>query len=242
MLLRPCPVPDDRLVLPLDLVRISAAMSLDGCIDGCSPERLVLSSVEDCRAVHALRAEADAILVGAGTVRRDDPQLTVRIPALVAQRRHAGLPEQPLKVVLAGRGDLDPGGTFFRVGGDRLVLCPDDRVAPCTARLGGVARVVGLPAPDAPSVLHALAGLGVRRLLVEGGSRVLAMFLAAGCFHQLRLAVAPFFVGRPDAPRFAGPAEYLHGPGRRLRLTGTSNLGNVAVLDLVNDAVAPPRA
>lgn len=223
--------------LPVPLVRLSAAMSLDGCIDGCGAAPLVLSSPEDCRAVHALRAEADAVLVGAGTLRRDDPRLTVRFPDLVAGRRAAGRGSQPMKVVVTGGGDLPADGRFYGEEGDRLILCPAAIAPDLRRRLEGRARVVVPDRMDAAGLLDALAAEGVRHLLVEGGSRVLTLFLAAGAFHRLRLAVAPFFVGSPAAPRLVGPGPFLHGPGNRLVVERTSLLGDVTVIDLVNPGV-----
>jgi len=223
------------LGLAVDLVQISVAMSLDGHIDDRTDERLVLSSPEDCREVHELRAAADAILVGAGTVRRDDPRLTVRHPDLVARRRAEGRPDQPAKIVLTGRGDLSPDGTFFHDGGPRLVLCPEGEVARLRGRLGRHADIVGLAQPGPHGALEALAARGVRNLLIEGGSGVLALFLQAGLFHRLRVAVAPFFIGDPTAPRFALPGVYRNDKQTPLRLVATRQPGGVAVMDFVND-------
>lgn len=225
----------------MECVQVSVAMSLDGHIDDRSDERLVLSGPEDAYAVHALRAEADAILVGAGTVRRDDPRLTVRYPDLLAERARRGLPPAPVKVTLTGTGDLEPDGAFF-CGGPSVVLCPRGAEAAVRDRLGGVATVIGLSDCGPASVIAALEGLGVRRLFVEGGCRVLTQFLASGCFHRLRLAVAPFFVGDPEAPRIVGPAAFAHGKDRRLAVERTEVLGDVAVIHLVNRRFGVPAA
>ncbi len=61
-------------------VVLSCAISLDGCLDSTGPDRLVLSGAEDLDRVDAERSAADAILVGAGTIRRDNPRLLVRAP------------------------------------------------------------------------------------------------------------------------------------------------------------------
>lgn len=97
-------------------VVLSAAMSVDGCIDDTSPERLVLSDAADLDRVDGERALADAILVGAGTIRADDPRLRVRSPARVAEREAAGRPAQPLRVVISGSGGLDPAARVFGAG------------------------------------------------------------------------------------------------------------------------------
>ena len=76
-------------------VVLSCAMSLDGCLDGTGEDRLVLSGEADLDRVDAERAAADAILVGAGTIRRDDPRLLVRSARRQAERSARGLPRQP---------------------------------------------------------------------------------------------------------------------------------------------------
>lgn len=186
---------------------LSAAVSLDGALDDRSPRRRVLSGPEDLDAVDALRAGCDAILVGAGTVRADDPRLLVRSERRRADRVRRGLPPTPVRVVLTRSGDLDPGARLFREGPPPLVYGP----APW------------LPTDGLPAVLADLAARGVGRLLVEGGSAVLAGMLAEGLADELRLAVAPELVGDPDAPRFRGPA-------RTARLLDATTVGGTAVL------------
>jgi 5-amino-6-(5-phosphoribosylamino)uracil reductase len=182
-------------------VLLSAAVSLDGALDDRTQRRLILSGPEDLDAVDELRAGCDAILVGAGTVRADNPRLLVRSEKRRADRGSRGLPPTPARVVLTRRGDLDPGAAVFADG-------------PAPLLLGG----------ELADVLADLAGRGVRRLLVEGGASVLTAVLAAGLADELRLAVAPVFAGDPAAPRFLGAA------GERLRLLGVEAAGDTAVL------------
>jgi 5-amino-6-(5-phosphoribosylamino)uracil reductase len=97
-------------------VVLSCAMSLDGCLDGTGEDRLVLSGEADLDRVDAERAAADAILVGAGTIRRDDPRLLVRSARRQAERSARGRPPQPAGVTITASGDLDPAARFFRGG------------------------------------------------------------------------------------------------------------------------------
>lgn len=223
---------------------VSCAVSLDGYLDDATPTRLVLSGPQDLDEVDELRARADAILVGAGTIRADDPRLLVRDPARAAARAAAGRPAQPLRVTLTAAGGLDPAARFFTGPGTPLVYCAAGTVAVTRKTLGDKAEVVHLgearpadraaagagPQPSLPAVLHDLAAhRGVASLLVEGGSLVLRDLLAADLADELRLAVAPFFVGDPRAPRFALPARYPHGPADPLTLLSLRQVGNVAV-------------
>lgn len=219
----------------MERVHLSVCMSLDGHIDTDAGQRLVLSSEEDCRDMHAVRADCDAILVGAGTVRRDQPRLTVRYPDLLAARRERGMPDHPVKVVVTRGGQgLEPDANFFQQGGPVIVLCTESALPDLRARLSSVAQVVGMEQEGVATILSRLSGLGVRRLMVEGGCQILTQFLAAGAFHRLRVAVAPFMLGRAGAPRLAGPGPFLHGPDNRLRILSTRTLGNIAVIDMEN--------
>ena len=180
-------------------------MSLDGYIDDASERRLVLSGEADLDRVDELRANCDAILVGAGTIRADDPRLVLRSAARRDARVAAGLPPDPVKVTMTGSGDLEPAARFFTVGSAaRIVYAASGAVASATRRLAGLAVVADAGEPvSLRHVLADLAGRRVRRLLVEGGSSVQAQFLAAGLADELQLVVAPFFIGDPRAPRFA---------------------------------------
>src|SRR5580693_6122772 len=92
---------------------VSCAVSVDGYLDDASPDRLILSGPEDLDEVDELRAAADAILVGAGTVRADNPRLLVRDARRVAAREAAGRPPHPRRVTLTAAADLDPGARIF---------------------------------------------------------------------------------------------------------------------------------
>ncbi len=203
---------------------LSVAVSLDGCIDGTGPARLVLSDEADLARVAMVRAGVDAILVGAGTVRRDDP-------ALVVRGARSGAPS-PVKVVVSGRGDLDPEGAFFRRGAaEKIVYCARSRRGGVRARLGHLATIVGpRERLDLAWVSADLFRRGIRRLLVEGGASVQTQFLQADLVDELHLAVAPVFVGDPDAPRFGGAGSYPWRPGRRAALVEAQQVGDVGLM------------
>lgn len=207
-------------------------MSLDGFIDDASDVRLVLSGAADLDLVDELRAGCDAILVGAGTIRKDDPRLLIRSHARREARIARGAPPDPVRVVLAASGGLDPGARIFSSGGAaRIVYVASLAAAGLAERLGDLADVVDAGDPlDLTAVLADLAGRGVRRLMVEGGSSVLTSFLTAGLADELRLAVVPFFVGDSAAPRFAGDGSFPWRPGAPAELTEVRQVGNDAVL------------
>jgi 5-amino-6-(5-phosphoribosylamino)uracil reductase len=207
-------------------------MSVDGYIDDATPERLRLSSPADFDRVDGVRAACDAILVGAGTVRRDDPKLLIRSETRRERRVERGLPPDLTKVTVTAGGDLDPDARFFTTGeSPKLVYAPSPAVPALAARLGDRAEVVGAGDPvDFAAMLADLAARGVRRLMVEGGGEIHTRFLTAGLADELQLVVAPFFIGDPAAPRFAGPGVFPQSPGRPMRLAEATRIGDLVLL------------
>lgn len=213
-------------------VLLSCAMSLDGYLDDASDERLVLSNSEDLDRVDAMRAECDAILVGANTIRRDNPRLMVRAPERRERRAENGLPPLPAKVAIVGHGDVDPESRFFTDGDtDKIVYCASKTACHNRARLDGRATVVDGGEPvDLGLALEDLAARGVRRLLVEGGSTIHTTFLTAGLVDELQLVIAPFFVGDGRAPRFVGDGSFPWNPGHRATMAEVRRMDDVVML------------
>jgi 5-amino-6-(5-phosphoribosylamino)uracil reductase len=207
-------------------------MSIDGYLDSAQVKRLALSNAADFDRVDAVRAASDAILVGAATVRNDDPRLLVRDPARRAERVGRGLPPSPMKVTLTRRGNLDPRAQFFRSGpADKLVYCPTARAGHLRERLGGLATVVdGGPDVDLRALCEDLSARGVNRLMVEGGGTVHTQFLTADLADELHLVVAPFFVGDSRARRFVDDGRFPWNPERRATLAGVQQIGDVVLL------------
>jgi 5-amino-6-(5-phosphoribosylamino)uracil reductase len=212
-------------------VLLSAAVSLDGRLDDTAPERLLLSGPEDFDRVDEVRAGSDAILVGAATLRKDNPRLLVSDPARRARRLAAGKPAHPLRVTVTGGGALDPGLRFWHHGGERLVLTRDAAAGGLRTRLAGLAEVASTgPELDWGRALDELGRRGVRRLMVEGGGTVHTQLLALGLADELHLAVAPLVVGQEAAPRFLRPAHYPGGPAARMRLVEARPVGDTVLL------------
>ncbi|HSZ42641.1 MAG TPA: RibD family protein [Trebonia sp.] len=223
---------------------LSCAVSVDGYLDDASSSRLILSGPEDLDEVDEFRAAVDAILVGAGTIRADNPRLLVRSPSRVASRVARGRPAHPRRVTLTSSGSLSPQSRFFTGPGQApLVYCPASEVSAVSARLGAAAEVVSAGEPS--SLAAVLSDLSASRslysVLIEAGSRLLREALAGNLADELRLAVAPFFVGSPAAPRFALPGRYPHDAAHPMRLAAARQVGSVAVLHyILTDRERPP--
>ncbi|MFF8946621.1 dihydrofolate reductase family protein [Streptomyces sp. NPDC014864] len=214
--------------MPRPYVLLSAAVSLDGYLDDTGPERLLLSSPADFDRVDEVRASVDAILVGAGTIRADNPRLLVNSPERRAARVAAGKPEYPLKVTVSAAGELDPAARFWHTGGEKAVYTTD-RGAERLRGAGLAADVVPLGAElDWRRLLEHLHDVrGVRRLMVEGGGTVHTQLLQQSLADELQLVLAPLLVGDPRAPRLFGPGTYQ---GGRLRLVETRAIEDVVLM------------
>jgi 5-amino-6-(5-phosphoribosylamino)uracil reductase len=211
---------------------LSCGVSLDGYLDAATQERLVLSNPADLERVDQVRAACDAILVGAATVRNDNPRLLVRAPWLRREREARGLRQHPMKVTLTESGHLDACSNFFMTGDcEKLVYSATLAAPELRCRLGRAATVVdGGQRVDLHSLVEDLHDRGVRRLMVEGGGQVHTQFLTADLADELHLVVAPFFVGNPRAHRFVGDGAFPWNPGHRAHLVETRQIEDVVLL------------
>jgi len=182
-----------------DLVIVGQiGQSLDGRIATESGHSKYINGPAGLLHLHRLRALVDVVVVGVGTALADDPQLTVRGVA----------GPQPSLVVIDPKGRLGADARIFADNGVRrlLITAQGTRCAPPP----GV-EIVALPAADgqiAPSaILSALAGYGMRRILIEGGANTVSRFLAAGCLDRLHVMVAPIILGAGGPGLILPPLE-----------------------------------
>ena len=211
---------------------LSCGVSLDGYLDDASSRRLMLSNDADLDRVDAVRAGCDAILVGAATIRNDNPRLVVRSPARRDERTARGLGPTPTKVTMTAGGQLDPGASFFTTGrAEKLVYTATCAAALARTRLGSVATVVDAgPTVDLAWMGDDLHSRGVGRLMVEGGGSTLTQFLTADLADELDLVVAPFFVGDSRGRRLVGDGRFPWNADRRAELADVCRIGDVVLL------------
>jgi 2,5-diamino-6-(ribosylamino)-4(3H)-pyrimidinone 5'-phosphate reductase len=203
-------------------VYVNMAMTADGKITSATREYPRFTSSDDRLNMDRLRAEADAVLIGAGTLRADDPPLHVRDPAMAEHRRALGKDAPLLSVLVTASAAVDPAAGFFAAGpdGTRIVATVENAPADRVGNLERLAEVwrVGRDAVDLDALLACLAERGVRRLLVEGGGELNWHFIRAGLVDEIHLTVAPALLGGREAPTWIEGTGLAMEEQRRLRL------------------------
>lgn len=217
------------------------AQSLDGRIGlgpGC--ERAILSSDEGVAGAHRARSEHDAVLVGIETVLHDDPRLNARGTGS----------SQPLRVVLDSELRLPLAARLLATegaAGQVLVFgCAERAPAARRRELEAKGALVVLTSADQnrqvvlTEALEALAARGVKRLLVEGGAKVLTSFLRAGLAQRAEIEIAPLWLGAPATPGLCELGVGQLGDALRLERVDVGRLGQNVLLR--GDIVYPARS
>lgn len=195
----------------LPLLTLKVAATLDGQTAAADGSSRWITGEEARQDGHRLRAAADAVMVGAGTLRADDPELTVRIAGWDGP--------QPVPIVVAGHGDLPPDRRLW--DRDPLVLAPDGVTAP-----GG--RVIEVP-PGAGGIdlavgMRAVAAEGLLDVLVEGGSGLAGSLWRAGLVGRGSLYLGAMMAGGRGIPILAGQWPTM-GEASRVEITRVTRLG-----------------
>ncbi len=217
-------------------VWVNCAVSADGRLAFAGGARAQLSGPEDLRRVQELRTEVDAILVGVGTVLLDDPSLRVHWELL---GRPPGRSPQRLVVDALGR---TPPKARVLDGSLPTVIATSER---CHRTFPSHVRTVvaGRERVDLAALFTRLPELGIGRVLVEGGARILASVARAGLFDRWTIYYAPRFIGGLTAPpMLAGPEAGNLDATVPLELVGLERLGEGYVAGYRPGRRGPPAA
>lgn len=172
-------------------VTLKLAVSADGMIGREHEGQVAITGREARAQSHIIRAESDAILVGIGTVLADDPELTCRLPGLEDR--------SPVRVVLDRRLETPLASKLvagIRHGHPLLVAAsPEADAGARTALEAAGAEVLDIAGPDYQILLEMLAARGISSLIVEGGRRTAAAFLAQGLVDRIMLFSSDIIVG-----------------------------------------------
>jgi diaminohydroxyphosphoribosylaminopyrimidine deaminase / 5-amino-6-(5-phosphoribosylamino)uracil reductase len=180
-------------------VLAQVGQSLDGRVATPAGDARDISGPDGITHLHRCRALVEAVIVGVGTVKCDDPSLSVR----------AVKGPNPIRVIIDCHGELTGEEKLFRDGGAPVILIQADD-APVGSHGADVIRVARGEAGLSPQdILDALAARGLRRILVEGGARTIARFIEAGLVDRLHVAIAPLIIGSGPSGIALSPIERL---------------------------------
>lgn len=174
-------------------IHLKWAMSLDGRTSTDSGDSKWISNEESRRYAHLLRSYCDAVLVGANTMRRDDPELNVRLP------KYKG--KQPLRIILDETLNINPQAKIFGSnGGDVLIFTSAEAVKKKAGLIKKIrAKIIGVDANKCGvsliDVVENLKALGVQSIFVEGGRSVAGAFLEAKFADKITAFVSPVLIG-----------------------------------------------
>lgn len=184
---------------------INSAMSADGKISTKKRKQVRISGKADFDRVDELRATSDAVMVGIGTIRSDDPSLTVKSEDRRKRRAAQGLDENPARIVVDSKASIPLTADLFKKGtGKRIIViskaAPIERVEALKEKADII--VAGDAEVDLSEMAAELKKRGINRLMVEGGATLNWAMTRAGLVDQISVFVGNLIIGGREAPTF----------------------------------------
>jgi 5-amino-6-(5-phosphoribosylamino)uracil reductase len=219
------------------------AMSVDGKIADAARSPARFGSRVDKSHLETQIAQADGVLFGAGTLRAYGTTLRVSSPLLLQKRQQQGKPAQPIHIVCSQSASLDPHLSFFRQAVTRWLLTttagathwqqrPEfERVLVFADQAHNGSKIIGTKqAVDWFQTLGQLIELGIERLVITGGSEIVAALLADDLIDEFWLTVCPLILGGAAAPTPVGGQGFAESLAPRLKLLSAEVIGQEVFL------------
>jgi 2,5-diamino-6-(ribosylamino)-4(3H)-pyrimidinone 5'-phosphate reductase len=212
---------------------INSAMSADGKLSTKERKQVKISGKLDFERVDELRAQADAIMVGIGTVLSDDPSLTVKSPERKASRKALGKSENPARIIVDSTARTPPDADIFKkVEGLRIIAVSNAAPAENVRKLEKKALVIstGTDKVDLPELARKLKEMGINTLMVEGGAILIWGMLSAGLVDEIYTFIGNVIIGGATAPTFTDGAGFSEAELLELELLSTEKIEDGVLL------------
>ena len=216
----------------LPFVFLNAATTADGKLAPASRHYIPFGSARDKAHLLELRATADAVMSGARTVDLSPVKLGPGGAKYRRQRLRRGLTEYNLRIVVSGRGTINPDAEIFKHHFSPLIILVSGRASPASLRqLRGLADEVKVCGARKIDFAFALRWLrqkwNVKRLLCEGGGEINAALIEAGLVHEVHLTLCPVIFGGRTAPTMADGAGFSKlASATRLKVKSRKRIGD----------------
>lgn len=209
-------------------VLVNVAVSADGKLSTRERRQVKISGPDDFDRVDIIKSGADAIMVGIGTVLADNPSLTIKSAERIQERLSQGRPEHPVRVVVDSLARTPPDAKILHKGpGQRIIVVSENAPPSRIEGLRPLATIITTPGDrvDLAFLLEELGKQGIRRLMVEGGGRLISSLFAAGLVDQLSMFIGNMIIGGENAPTLADGEGWIREEEfTRLDLAGVQTL------------------
>lgn len=211
-------------------VLVNVASSLDGKISDESRRQLKISCKEDLQRVDELRAEADAIMVGIGTILSDDPRLDVKNKELREKRISEGKSENPIKVIVDSKCRIPENAKVFE--GEVIIAVSKLADKSRVEKISKKAKVVifGEEKVDLQALLEDLYKKGIRKLMVEGGGTLISSLLSLNLVDEIFIYFAPIMIGGAKSPTICDGSSF--GVPKKMEIISVKKLGEGLLVHL----------
>ncbi len=220
-------------IMKRPFIFINTAMTADGKISTIERKQIRISNEKDMERVDKLRSESDAVLVGMNTVIVDDPKLTIKSEKLRRERIKKGLAENPIKVTIGKLDNLSMDSDFMSYGNaEKIIFASSDSDPYKIEEIGNAAKIFLSDDKDINLryVVETLYILGVKKLMIEGGSSTNYRFLKEGLVDEIYITIAPKIFGGKTAPTLVDGRGFKENEEINLKLISVDRLSDNILL------------
>lgn len=197
----------------IPFILVNVAVSADGKLSTRERRQVKISGHDDFDRVDKIKAGADAIMVGIGTVLADDPSLTIKSQERISERLSIGRPEHPVRIVIDSQARTPPDAKILHKGTGRRIIAvsnqaPRDRIE--VLEQYAEVLICGDEKVDLPALCAELGRQDIGRIMVEGGGTLIASLFRDDLVDQLSMYIGNMIIGGSAAPTLADGEGWIH--------------------------------